>query len=402
MVIKTSFDQLDNAIATVNGVLADKLLQEDLKNVIFMIKGDTVKVVANNFKVTCFADLQDAVVLRNDNEPKDLLTQILAKDIIAVLATLKGLKRTVVTEIELVFKETENLLIVHEEANSDNLVGADKYAQVTKYRLVPMRLKESVKKEVLATDTTHTDSCCIPSADIMGYLDALLPTITKDTRDTPATRINVSTSYLYTVPQVYSAILKNKLPEVFSNFVLTQGVALFLKSFIGLEEYVNFSKEEKNDVVMLKLSNSTAVAIVKAIGISRAFNIDQFIKVPRTGILLDKQYLTDVLKRMSLNTEPVNVHIDVEAEECTLVCKKFTQSLPVLSSNGEGVFDFSIKPDLFAFLILSHVMFDDYVYLLFERDENKGILSMTVKDNTLSWHTKTRGLQAAKGGDFRW
>lgn len=403
MKITTSYANLISAMGTVNGVLADRLLQEDMKNIIFLVRNGSVRLVAYNFKISCFADVTDANVewAEGEDSTADATVQLQAKDILAVLGVLKTLTCTSVKALEFNFTVNEAVLTVHEEPKDETIESADKYYQTSKYRLTLTRLKESIRKDILAQDVSNDTAISIEASNLGYYLNSLIPTVTSDSRDTVATRVNFASDFVYTVPHTYAALIKNKLDPAVSDFVLTSEIALFMRNFIGTEEYINFSRETRGEFVQLKLSNSYAVAIIKTLPISKAFKVTNFIEVPDSAIAVSRGYLTDVLRRVALNNEAADISINIDGGTFNIVCKKVEQDIPVVKQKGTGNFSFSMKADLLTTLIFSHVPTGEYVYFKLGFEEETRFV-LAISDSTGNWHTKVKGLSVSKGGNNGW
>jgi hypothetical protein len=136
---------------------------------------------------------------------------------------------------------------------------------------------------------------------------------------------------------------------------------------------------------------------------ARAYDISKYVDMPSTGVVVDKIYLMDVLKRLSLSSEPANIRIEVLDGLGTMkvASKNMTQSIPVFNVKGSGTFSFQIKAELLSNVIFSHMtVFSESVFIYLEQVDNNRII-MGVNDNTKLWQTKLSGLTAAKD-DFAW
>lgn len=400
MKIKVSFEVLEESMVTVSSIVSDKALQEDLKNVIVWVKDGKTRFAAYNGNISS-ATVVDAEVTF-EGEPVEVFIQLKAKDINDVVASFKGLKRTKVSHVEFDIKENEAIMHVFEEAIDENQSNASEYTQESKFRIIKPRLKDVVKNSIQEIKT-DVEGVSIPSVDLLLFINALYPTVAKETRES-TNNVLFGTEHIYSVLAPYSAIMQNKLPEVLSGFRLQNSVVNFVKNFIqGVESFAIDKDDKGNGMVILTLKVNESVAVIKCADMKRAFDMTNMITKPENGIVVDKAYLIDVLKRMSLSSEPASVEIQVKegVGALKIVSKNMTQNVPVIKSKGEGLFSFTIRAELLSNLIFSHATFlGESVYLYLEHGDRNNVI-MAVLDNTELWQTKITGLASSKG-DFSW
>lgn len=398
MIITMSFETLTSTMTKVSSIVSDKLLQEDFKNVIFWVKNGELYSSAYGGIVSS-ATKTDADVSVKEGEH---FVQLKAKDIMDIMKTFIGLKRTVVSKVEFHIGENDALMYLYEEPVSDDLAFADNYRQVSKFRITKPRMKDIVKSEIQKI-ATNTEGTVVNTGDLLVYVNALYPTIANETRESTY-NLMFGDEYIYTVPAQYAAIMPNRLPEVFRGFRLSNSMVNFLRNFIGTEEQFTIAKEvAQGGMVILTVTAGSSVATIKCPDMSRAFDITNFMTIPETGVVVDKGYLKDVLKRMSLGNEPAQITIVVEngVGNMSVITKTMTQQIPVLKAKGQGQFSFQIRAELLSNLIFSHAdYFDENVYLYLEINE-RGNITLAVKDKLDIWHTKIMGLAQSRG-DFDW
>lgn len=401
MRIKTSFETLDTTMTTVSSIVSDRLLTEDLKNVVIWLNEGKVYFAAYSGTTLSATDV-DAEVHTDEGEHADSFIQLKAKDINDVLAAFKGLKRTRVSGVDLEIRENEAILHVFEEPLDDSLPNADSYRQESKYRITKPRVKELVKKEIESINV-NVQGTQVDSAKLLLYISALLPTVAKETRES-TNNVFFGEEYIYTFLQAYTALIPNKLDKVLSGFRLSNTVVTFLKNFIQNDEIFTIEKDVKgNGMIVLTLRVGRSVAVIKCADMSRAYDITNFVNLPDNGIVVDKDYLVDVLKRVSLSTDAAHVQVDMADGQGSMriASKNMTQNIPVNFAKGEGNFSFQMKADLLSTIIFSHLQeLGDNVFLYFDQGD-RGNTIMGVKDNLDFWQTKLMGLTASKG-DFAW
>ena len=398
MIITTDYETLTSTMNTVSSIVSDKMLQEDFKNVVVWVKEGVVRFGAFGGTVSSATK----TVAESSVKEGEHFFQLKAKDISDVLSTFSGLKRTVVTKIEFHIGENDALMYLYEEAASDDFGNAEAYKQTPRFRITKPRLKDIVKAEIQKV-VANTEGTVVETGDLLVFVNALYPTVAKETRES-AYNVMFSEEHIFTVPAQYAAIMPNRLPEVFQGFRLSNSMVNFMKNFIGNEPNFVLAKETvQGGMVILTVTVGDSVATIKCPDMSRAYDITNFMEIPETGVVVDKDYLKDVLKRISLGNEAANIDISIENGFGLLkvTTKAMTQQVPVIKAKGSGAFSFQVRADLLSNLIFSHVdYFGENVYLYLTTNE-RGNITLAVKDNTEMWHTKITGLSQSKG-DFDW
>jgi hypothetical protein len=400
MIIKTSFEALETAMVTASSIVSDKMLQEDLKNVVIWVKNDKTHFAAYNGNIVSSTMVEAKVIFPSEDKPETLF-QLKAKDINDVIATFKGLKRTKVSEVELHISENEAILHIHEVPLDDAMNNASEYNQESKFRIAKPVIKGVVKTEIQKINM-EVEGTQLRSVDLLVYINALLPTVAKETRES-TNNVMFGTDHVYTVVSAYSSIMPNKLPPVLSGFRLQNTVVNFVKNFITDSESFTFDKQDMgNGMVVITMKVNDSVAVIKCADMSRAFDMTNYLTVPTSGIVVDKAYLIDVLKRLNLSSEAAFVEVVIAEGKGTMkvVSKNMTQNIPVVQAKGEGLFPFSIRAELLSNAIFSHVsIFDENVFIYLEHGERNIVMAAT--DNSKLWQTKITGLAQSKG-DFSW
>jgi len=420
MIISTTLNDLNMALSEVVPVLNDALLQEDAKNILFWVKDKVVKVITNNMYITCVADMScNLEFAEGELDTEEYFVMVRAKELQNHINSVSSLKMTKVEKLSFDVRPNEIRLSIYEVAASDEIPNADKLNQVSRFRLTKCKVVERIKtelREAMSHIDDKDDYTTINKADVLAPLDALIPAVKKETRDSVQTRITFADDYIYVVPQTYVALMRNELDDVFKGFIITNSVAQFMQSFFNIEDVTEFKKTavSAGNVVMLILRNSTATAVIKAMDIAKAFNITNQKVMPSNGIAINKAYFLDVLKRISTVGEEISFKIHIKTNDsdtsepyCQIVNKVMNQYIPVVTSKGTGDFSFMIKPDMLSNISLSYLNDGaNYLFLYLGADDSgKTILCITddvlVNSGENLWHTYTKGLSLSKG-DYQW
>lgn len=409
MKIATNLDSITTGLNIMTAIVTDSLLQDDLKNIIFWVRGTSVSLVAYNVTVTNCTSLDDAVVTYGEDEAElkeqsDYFVQIQAKSLMGVLNSFSGLRKTKVSSVEFEFTHDKQLraesavITIHEEPVDPSKDFADKYFQKSRFRLTVVRLQDKVKAEISKIETTEQKGDIVKREDILTYLNCLVPTISKETRsDSVMARITFKPDYVYTVPVQYVAMIENRLPECMNGFSISSTIAKFLINFVSIDEYFSFEKEVIDGLAIITVTNDHSTAVIKTHTTDKGFDITPYKLSPSTGIAVDKEYFCDVLKRLSINNETITVKIEVSSGVFKVSSKLMTQTIPVLNFKGDGECIFEIMPEYLSSMSLAHVSyFGEILYIYFIKDESKNQTSIIFRDNSSMWKTVMNG--AKKNG----
>lgn len=414
MIIQTTFEEMQRVLNVVNSVVADKMLNDDMKTITICKDKDNFTAVAQSAYVSVQTKLDATYKIASDEDDIDeVMVQFKAAELKNILATYTGLHMTVVTALNFDVRQNEIRLEVHEEAADKNSEFSAQYNRVAKHRLMRTRVTENLKREILNFKETlnEPDSfITINSKEVLGYIETLLPAISKINGDTPFTRMYILPDTVFVVPQTFAAVIENRMDDnikaEFSKFVMTSSVATFMKSFLNLSDTFEFRKKPVKEMMLLIVKIGDTVAQIKATSDKRVPNINDFNVKPDNFISIDRGYFSDVLKRIK------NVGLDVTfkvvidengVSSCKIMNKMLTQEIPIYKAKGEGEFAFTIKADMLAAVTLNNTVgcFGDR--LVFRFDENDaGKVNFYVQDNTNGWHTKIRGLALIESDFKQW
>lgn len=388
-------------MSKVSDLVGDAMADESLRALIIATENDDLRFAAYNGNVTSVTKIADAAMDASDGFSAPYV-MIRAKDITDLLSTFRSLKRTKVKEVEINITQSGAQVIMHEEPASDSMVNADKYNQNSRFKVRMMDVRPAIAKELQSVDMTPK-GVQLDSKSFLAYINALLPTVVKEKR-LLTNSITFGPESVYTFLATYMAIMPNHLPGELNGFRLTNTMAGFVKSFIGSEETFGFYKEEKGKgAVLITLFTSDSVAVLKAGDMSQANDISQFSGIPDTGVVVDKAYLLDVLKRIAMAgaAEKVVVTATIENGMGTLsvATKNMKQEIPLVAAKGTGVFSFDIQGETLGNVIFAHTnMFDENVFLYLDHTADGRSTMLCCTDNTSAWTTRMPRLSNVASG----
>lgn len=393
MKIVVKFEVLDKLINGLHAlVLGDKLLHEDLKNLVFEVKDNNLYLCFFNGLVSSKTKV-DVDVLE---ESKEGYFQLKAKDFIKILSSFKGLKKTEASTIELNIKETEAKIYVHEVPKDVDESLHDLYKQVSNFRLPLIPLKPVVHSSLDSLPQTIEEPDFRDESEKYNlYLKTLYPLISKEVKDI-TNQIIFSKEYIYVTLSTYVAAMKNKL-EGWEDFRVNGAGINFIMNLLSLDDMFIFKKVEKDAGVDLLFEVGNTIALVKANDLSKSLDLTNFVTEIPNGVVTDKVYISEVLKRVVDDSGVVfNVQISEGQGVLEIRSKSFKQQIPVLKAKGEGNFSFSVNDDILLKMMFKHSNdFPDIVYMYIEVNE-KGMITLSFKDETGLWFTRMQGISPSK------
>lgn len=363
MKVVLNVGDLVRAIDSMRTILSESLIAEDQRNLIFWYNDGLLKVVTHTEVVNCICGVTPVSIEATDDE----MENIRYKELDDVLKSYASLKVTEPTTIAFDFQTNCIKVEVAEEPVDKNGVYAEKLYRTSKFILnKPRSVVQRIKTEILSI-TKAENAEPVAREDMQPYFDTLLPII-KDVKEGIGARLNFVGDYIYTSHN-YVVFMQNftKLRNCYFLGI----AARFFKSFIGLEDVTMISQIEKDNFVMLTLQNSMAIATIKGYNGSKAFNTKMYERIPSQGVVFDKRYVVDVLKRFNAN-EDIGVRID--NEEMVLTQKSVSVAVPFFNKRLNDDFEqftFKVNKDRFSNFILAHKDFGDLLFIYFEKMENR-------------------------------
>lgn len=411
MRITTTYKEMQTALQVVLATVNDSNLDVASKNLVFWVKREDsetrLRVVSSNVYATTYTAISADVSFDKEDKETEYFVQLQAKAVTEIMKALSSLSKTVITKIEFNVLEREVILAIYEDAKEKEEADSGSYANITKFKLPRIPIKPTMISQITSSDLV-SEAVEIDRNEIMYYLDAILPMFSKDGMDNANTRIYVGAEQIYAVPLYCAVILKNTLKDKgFYDFTLKNSIAKFIKTFISYEDKIKFAKKLVSDgVYKITLANSVSKAIITVKDLEGAFNIEKFEGKPNNGIVVSKLYMSDVLKRLALSEDTVNVEIVISEGTGSMIieCNELVQRVPVQMVKGSGTFAFSIRPSILSSITMNHWKnakeAQDILAFYVANNENGGV-ELCIMDATKMWATKIKKLVLNKR-DFQW
>lgn len=369
---KVSFSELSSVLGYVNTILADKTVDEKMKNVIFLVEKDEVTVVGYSALTFARTKLSDVEV---EGVEEDWDFQVKSAELNKIITSYSNLNKTQVDYIEFDSFKNKIKVIIHEEAIKEE---DSRLAQTGSFLLDNVPIQEKVKNEIHMDFPEDSDS--ILSDGLLLYINSLFPLMNNDSSNSLTSKLNFGNDYVFVNASYISSFFENKLPNAFKDLTLGYSSVNFLKRLTEGVESIDVQRIDK----YLCIQSGMTEAFLKYQRVK--VKADQYVKRMNTdnGIVLDRLYLKDVLKRMMVSSQDgiaqmTELGLEVSNEG-------FMQVIPVNNKKGEvDNLKFKISvPVLVKTIVGDDAVFPEELFLYFVKTGPTGYL-LYVKDATGGW-----------------
>lgn len=374
MKAKVSYSELSSVLGYVNTILSDKTVDDKMKNVIFLVEKDEVTVVGYSALTFARTRLND-VETEGVDESWDF--QVKSAELNKIIASYNSLYKTKVDYIEFEKNTANNKIrvIVHEEAIKEEDA---RLAQTGRFNLDSIPILDAVNKEIHMEFPSEPDS--ILSGDLLLYIDSLFPLMSNDSSNSLGSKLNFSNDYIFVTTSYISSFFANKLPDSFKGLTLGYSSVNFLKKLCDGAESIDVQRIDR----YLCIQSGMTEAFLKYQNVRVRHEMYVNRMSTENGIVLDRLYLKDVLKRMMVSSQDGVAQMKELGLEVSN--DGFMQVIPVNKKKGDVdnlKFKLSV-PVLVKTIIGDDSVFPDELFLYFVKTGPTGYL-LYVKDATGGW-----------------
>lgn len=376
MKFSVSFNELSSVMNVSSIILSDKIVEDKMKNVIFLIRKEGVRVCFYNALTFSRTELSSANV---EDVEDEWMFQVKAAELSKILSGFSTLSKTAVEDI--VFEENRNKIrvVVAEKAIKEE---DSRMNQVSIFSLDNVPIIDSVGKEVKIVSPEDVDM--IPSGDVLLYLDSLFPLMSNDSANSMGSKIHFVDDYVFVMSSFMNVFFKNRLPESFKNMALGYSSVNFLKKLCELGD-LSVSKDDK--YLYVSVGSTEAFMRHQRVKIKYSQYVERFTK--DNGLVLNRLYFKDVLRRMG-NVSPDGKCTVLENGDLDVGNTSFNQVIPVDKKKGEvsGIsFKISI-PVLEKIIIGRDNIFPEELFMYLVKAGSG--YSLFFSDKTGSWFSQTQ------------
>ena len=363
---------LDNATS----VTSDSALKDADKTIFFLVNNDGESIaVAKNSDLFIRVKFTPELVKEAGN------VQLNSSELSKILGTFSSLSRTRVESVEFKVNNSKVQVIVHEVALDE---GYEEFAGDTSYSLDSIKIKEKTLQDISA-EFDDENAVDVDSMELDIVLSTLMP-IMDSKKGLNNNQIHFASDQIFVMDNRSQVFYKNILPEVFGNSAFRYTSVAYMRKMIQTSNHLRVVIS--GNKFAIRSENAEIEAYINQLGVR--FNYKPTLEgiTKENGIVLDRAFLKDIIRRLSIMGSDPKVSIQEDGVHITT--ESFSRVIPIMNSKGnvEGI-EFKVNSSLLSSMIIGDdsVMSND-LFLYFER-ATRGI-QLTISDDSGAFLSNTR------------
>lgn len=383
MKLSVAFNALYEGISATAIVADDSMTTEDMKNIIFRITPKGVTLTGINQMVVFTQELESGsyTVEAEEGELSDggeFTMQVKCKEVLGWLNAFKSLSKTVAKNV--IFETDKNKLRVTVE-EEDTETGK---LMTSRYVVDNLAIKPNLKAD-LALSFEDDKSSPMEIASLQLYTANLLP-IMQSSGSGLYSKLIFGEDKVVSFHASFTALMNNILGDAFKGINCSNRAVSFIKDVVCTAEEPSVQVYRTDMHICFK--SMTWVAFVKYE--KKIPEYRNYLNAFKTeyGVVLDRCYFRDVLKRLSLGSDNVEFNINGSTGQVFVKNSKFCQELPVINTKGLetlGDIRFKIMPDVMNKMVIGNdSIFSPTVFMYINPLAN-GTYTLAISDDTGQW-----------------
>lgn len=363
---------LDNATS----VTSDSVLKDADKTIFFLVNNDGESIaVAKNSDLFIRVKFTPELVKEAGN------VQLNSSELSKILGTFSSLSRTRVESVEFKVNNSKVQVIVHEVALDE---GYEEFAGDTSYSLDSIKIKEKTLQDI-SIEFDDENAVDVDSMELDIVLSTLMP-IMDSKKGLNNNQIHFASDQIFVMDNRSQVFYKNILPEVFGNSAFRYTSVAYMRKMIQTSNHLRVVIS--GNKFAIRSENGEIEAYINQLGVR--FNYKPTLEgiTKENGIVLDRAFLKDIIRRLSIMGSDPKVSIQEDGVHITT--ESFSRVIPIMNSKGnvEGI-EFKVNSSLLSSMIIGDdsVMSND-LFLYFER-ATRGI-QLTISDDSGAFLSNTR------------
>lgn len=369
MKLTCDYKALVGALADVAVVVDDSLSNDAAKVIVFCVNREdsTVKLLGRSSQIRIRRRLLESTykVEFSDNDPQQVVFGLKSKELISFLNAYKSLRRTKVESIGL---ETTARGIVctvvevnlDDENDKDERISAEILMEgmmeapvqqtvlrkpiVSNFAFVSIPVDQTVLND-LALESPTDGLVPLDKGIMLQYTKNLFPLMQNST--SIVGYLHFSDDYVFVYTSTYTVFVKNLLADqgVFKNIKLQYKCVNFINTLMEKDGLVDVGL--MNNFIYMKNEVTEAFFVYDTKFSDYKMLVDAFKKDNMFSV--DRIYLKDVLKRLSLTNDSIEVAINGAEKLMTVTNSKFSQDIFLNNERGMtqfGTLKFKIMPEV--------------------------------------------------------
>lgn len=360
------YNTLLNNLTDISNVVEDALANEDDKNAIFQFKKDgdnvSVKLIGISPVITFRRELEPSsynLTLEDTDVDVNgiMYMQLKSKELFGFLNSYKSIRKTKVDEvifepergkIKCTVIESANLTQQEIEALEESLIYnpemRDPRTETYASHWVFDNIAIKPVKLPLINMEVPTETVSVESAKLLLYTSSLMPLLENST--SLFSYIQFDSKCVVAFNKAYATIMRNVIDgDIFDGLRLSYRAINFVEKILCISEELQIAKTDRHIYFRTDTSEAFIIYDTKLApyqGQLALFNKNSYVRI-------DRIYFKDVLKRLSLMSD--SVEVDIRATDGTVTVKnsKFSQDVPITGCVGmdDSVsVKFKIMPDI--------------------------------------------------------
>ena len=371
------YDNLVYLLDNATSVTSDSALKDADKTIFFLIKdeGESIAVAKNS-------DLFIRVKFTPELVKEAGNVQVNSSELSKILGTFSNLSRTRVESIEFKVHKSKVQVIVHESALDEDYQD---FAGDTSYSLDSINIKEKTLQDI-SVEFDDENAVDVDSMELDIVLSTLLP-IMDSKKGLNNNQIHFASDQIFVMDNRSQIFYKNILPEVFSNSSFRYTSVAYMRKLIQTSNHLRVVIS--GNKFAIRSESGEVEAYVNQLGVR--FNYKPTLEkiTKENGIILDRAFLKDIIRRLSIMGSDPKVSIQEDGVHITT--ESFSRVIPISNSKGnvEGM-EFKVNSSLLASMIIGDdSVMSNNLFLYLEPVKPRGI-QLTISDDSGAFLSNTK------------
>jgi len=371
------YDNLVYLLDNATSVTSDSALKDADKTIFFLIKdeGESIAVAKNS-------DLFIRVKFTPELVKEAGNVQVNSSELSKILGTFSNLSRTRVESIEFKVHKSKVQVIVHESALDEEYQD---FAGDTSYSLDSINIKEKTLQDI-SIEFDDENAVDVDSMELDIVLSTLLP-IMDSKKGLNNNQIHFASDQIFVMDNRSQIFYKNILPEVFSNSSFRYTSVAYMRKLIQTSNHLRVVIS--GNKFAIRSESGEVEAYINQLGVR--FNYKPTLEkiTKENGIILDRAFLKDIIRRLSIMGSDPKVSIQEDGVHITT--ESFSRVIPISNSKGnvEGM-EFKVNSSLLASMIIGDdSVMSNNLFLYLEPVKPRGI-QLTISDDSGAFLSNTK------------
>lgn len=371
------YDNLVYLLDNATSVTSDSALKDADKTIFFLIKdeGESIAVAKNS-------DLFIRVKFTPELVKEAGNVQVNSSELSKILGTFSNLSRTRVESIEFKVHKSKVQVIVHESALDEDYQD---FAGDTSYSLDSINIKEKTLQDI-SVEFDDENAVDVDSMELDIVLSTLLP-IMDSKKGLNNNQIHFASDQIFVMDNRSQIFYKNILPEVFSNSSFRYTSVAYMRKLIQTSNHLRVVIS--GNKFAIRSESGEVEAYINQLGVR--FNYKPTLEkiTKENGIILDRAFLKDIIRRLSImGSDP---KVSIQEDGIHITTESFSRVIPISNSKGnvEGM-EFKVNSSLLASMIIGDdSVMSNNLFLYLEPVKPRGI-QLTISDDSGAFLSNTK------------